>query len=357
MAKERIHFNCKECGEFTQRWAGRCPNCGEWNALVQAQAPVVALRSMAGISATPTISLDAVAPPTTSRLPSGMAEVDRVLGGGIIPGSLVLLGGDPGIGKSTPALQLADGVGTQVAPSLYCSGEESAEQLAMRAWRLNCASPRIEVAAETDLDSLVATIAERRPSIAVIDSVQTVSDPGVGGVPGSPAQVRTAVARLMACAKATGVSIVLIGHVTKEGAIAGPRTLEHMVDVVLYLEGERHGDNRLLRGIKNRFGATGELGFFAMTKVGMGELDAPGRAFLDESSPGVFGNVLTVTCEGTRALAVEVRRARRLEARLNEAIQLGLSHAVIPAGHDSSLPKGLTYHRVATIADAVKLLR
>jgi len=219
----------------------------------------------------------------------------------------MLLGGDPGIGKSTLALEWARRAGSAETPALYCVGEESAAQLGMRAARTGCAGTEVAVAAETDLDTLLATIEVRRPPLAVIDSIQTVHDSAVPGGPGSVSQVREAVTRLLLSAKATDVPILLVGHVTKEGAIAGPRTLEHMVDVVLYLEGERQGEHRLLRGIKNRFGASDELGVLILGEEGIRESDAPGRAFLDEGSLRIPGSVLTVTCEGSRPLAVEVQ--------------------------------------------------
>jgi len=236
-----------------------------------------------------------------------MAETDRVLGGGLVEGSLILLGGDPGIGKSTLALQLGHRVGTSEAPALYCAGEESPAQLALRADRLGCLDDRVVVVGETDVNGCVEAIAALRPPLAVVDSVQTLHDQEIPGHPGSPSQVRSAVTRLMACAKETGVPILLVGHVTKDGAIAGPRTLEHMVDVVLYLEGDRHGEHRLLRGLKNRFGATGELGIFQLGGTGMTEVGSAGRAFLEEGSLAIPGNVLTVTSEGSRALVVEVQ--------------------------------------------------
>jgi DNA repair protein RadA/Sms len=304
---------CSTCGAESPKWQGRCPSCGEWNTL--AEAPAEGARLVAGrvrprvsadlARAMPT--LDRVSGASADRRPTGLAECDRVLGGGVVPGSLVLLGGDPGIGKSTLALQLARRAGRAEQPALYCTGEESAAQLAMRAERIGCASAEVAVLAETDLDVLLAVIEARRPPLAVVDSIQTVYDAAVPGVPGSVSQVREAVARLLLCAKSTGVPVLVVGHVTKEGAIAGPRTLEHMVDVVLYLEGDRHGDHRLLRGIKNRFGAAGELGIFVMAEGGMEEVSAPGRAFLDEASLGVAGSVLTVACEGSRPLAVEVQ--------------------------------------------------
>ncbi|HZS13759.1 MAG TPA: DNA repair protein RadA [Candidatus Dormibacteraeota bacterium] len=310
----RARHLCSACGAESPKWQGRCPSCGEWNTLAEAPpepARLVAGRVRPAISglteATRPRPLDSVSGAEAARIPSGIAECDRVLGGGVVPGSLVLLGGDPGIGKSTLALQLARRFGRPERPALYCTGEESAAQLAMRAERIDCATPEVAVLPETDLDVLLAAIEAAAPPLAVIDSIQTVYDAAVPGVPGSVSQVREAVARLLLCAKATGVPVLVVGHVTKEGAIAGPRTLEHMVDVVLYLEGERHGDHRLLRGIKNRFGATGELGIFVMRDAGMAEAEAPGRAFLDEGSLGVPGSALTVTCEGSRPLAVEVQ--------------------------------------------------
>lgn len=314
-SSKRIRHVCTACGAEAPKWQGRCPSCGEWNTLEEAALPPAGDRLVAG-RVRPTLSpqmvgsartLDRVSGAEAERRATGIAECDRVLGGGIVPGSLVLLGGDPGIGKSTLALQLARRAGRADQPALYCTGEESAAQLAMRAERIGCASAEVAVLPETDLDVLLATVEARQPPLAVIDSIQTVYDSAVPGVPGSVTQVREAVARLLLCAKSTGVPLLVVGHVTKEGAIAGPRTLEHMVDVVLYLEGERHGDHRLLRGIKNRFGATGELGIFTMAETGMVEADAPGRAFLDEGSLGVAGNALTVTCEGSRPLAVEVQ--------------------------------------------------
>ncbi len=309
----RARHVCSACGSESPKWQGRCPACGAWNTLEEAApeaARLIAGRvrpATSGLAAAVPRCLDVVSGSDAARIPSGIGECDRVLGGGLIPGSLVLLGGDPGVGKSTLALQLARRLGTAGRPALYCTGEESAAQLALRAERIGCASAEVAVLPETDLDVLLATIEACAPPLAVIDSIQTVYDAAVPGVPGSVTQVREAVARLLLCAKSTGVPVLVVGHVTKEGAIAGPRTLEHMVDVVLYLEGERHGDHRLLRGIKNRFGATGELGIFVMREGGMAEADAPGRAFLDEGSLGVPGNTLTVTCEGSRPLAVEVQ--------------------------------------------------
>lgn len=293
------------------KWQGRCSRCGEWNSLEAVSEGGRGGGSgvsgvTAGAAVTPTLLSD-VDPAQAIRRPSGLGECDRVLGGGIVPGSLVLLGGDPGIGKSTLALALARRVGTPTAPALYCSGEESAAQVAMRARRVGCAGPEVAVVAETDVDVLCSTLEARRPPLAVVDSVQTLLDPQVAGAPGSVSQVREAVGRLLLCAKSTGVAVLLIGHVTKDGAIAGPRTLEHLVDVVLYLEGDRYGEYRLLRGVKNRFGATDELGVLVLGEKGISEPEAPARAFLDEVSLQLPGSALTVVCEGSRPMAVEVQ--------------------------------------------------
>jgi DNA repair protein RadA/Sms len=298
---------CAECGAVAPKWQGRCPTCGEWNSLVEEREVRPATRSQPVAAAVAATLVGDVPAGSLTWLATGIGECDRVLGGGFVPGGLVLLGGDPGIGKSTLALQLAGRCGSEARPALYCAGEESAAQVAMRAGRLGCDGREVAVVAETDLDAVLATVESLRPPLAVVDSVQTLHDAGQPGTPGSIAQVRGAVHRLLLCAKQTGVPILLIGHVTKDGAIAGPRTLEHMVDVVLYLEGERHGDHRLLRGVKNRFGASDELGVFVLDAEGMREEDAPGRAFLDETTLGVPGNVLTVACEGSRPLAVEVQ--------------------------------------------------
>ena len=303
----RVRHVCAECGAVAPKWQGRCPTCGEWNSLVEEPEARPVTRSQAAAAAVAATLVGDVPAGSLAWLATGIGECDRVLGGGFVPGGLVLLGGDPGIGKSTLALQLAGHCGSEARPALYCAGEESAAQVAMRAGRLRCDGREVAVVAETDLDAVLATVESLRPPLAVVDSVQTLHDAGQPGTPGSIAQVRGAVHRLLLCAKQTGVPILLIGHVTKDGAIAGPRTLEHMVDVVLYLEGERHGDHRLLRGVKNRFGASDELGVFVLDAGGMREEEAPGRAFLDETTLGMPGNVLTVACEGSRPLAVEVQ--------------------------------------------------
>src|ERR1019366_8625882 len=258
------------------------------------------------VPATPT-PMEAVMAAPAGVQATGSSEVARVLGGGIVPGSVVLLGGDPGIGKSTIALQVSHSCGDEVSPALYCTGEESLEQLALRARRLGCTGARVRLLVESDVDTVIATIEAERPSLVVVDSVQTLRDAATPGPPGSVSQVRAAVLRMSEIAKATGVPVLLVGHVTKEGAIAGPRTLEHLVDVVLYLEGERLGEHRMLRGIKNRFGATGEVGLLTMERDGMRDLAAPSRGMLDAASLGASGSVLTITCDGLRPMAVEVQ--------------------------------------------------
>ncbi|MGA8417495.1 MAG: DNA repair protein RadA [Candidatus Dormiibacterota bacterium] len=303
----RIHYICAECGTEAPKWQGRCPACEAWNSLIEDMARPGARRPAATSTAATTTSMDTVMAAPARVQPTGSLEVDRVLGGGIVPGSVVLLGGDPGIGKSTIALQLSHGCGDVVSPALYCTGEESLEQLALRARRLSCTGAGVRLLVESDVDTVVATIEAERPSLAVVDSVQTLRDAGAPGPPGSVSQVRAAVLRMSEVAKATGVPVLLVGHVTKEGAIAGPRTLEHMVDVVLYLEGERLGEHRMLRGIKNRFGATGEVGLLTMEHDGMRDVAAPSRGMLDAASLGASGSVLTITCDGLRPMAVEVQ--------------------------------------------------
>ena len=304
---QRLHYVCSECGAEAPKWQGRCPACAAWNTLSEDLMRVAGRKAVALTAAATTTPMATVMAVPGRVLATGSFEVDRVLGGGIVPGSVVLLGGDPGIGKSTIALQVSNSCGDEVSPALYCTGEESLEQLALRARRLCCTGARVRLLVESDVDTLIATIEAERPSLVVVDSVQTLRDAGTPGPPGSVSQVRAAVLRMSDVAKATGVPVLLVGHVTKEGAIAGPRTLEHMVDVVLYLEGERLGEHRMLRGIKNRFGATGEVGLLGMERDGMRDLAAPSRGMLDAASLGEAGSVVTITCDGLRPMAVEVQ--------------------------------------------------
>ncbi|HVC03853.1 MAG TPA: DNA repair protein RadA [Candidatus Acidoferrales bacterium] len=303
---QRVQFVCSACGAEAPKWQGRCGACGAWNSLSET-AVLLTSRTGLRVAAATSTPMDEVMSAPARLMTSGSHEVNRVLGGGIVPGSVVLLGGDPGIGKSTLALQVAHHTGHPEAPALYCTGEESLEQLALRARRLGCTGARVRLLVESDVDTVIATIEAERPSLVVVDSVQTLRDTTTPGPPGSVSQVRAAVLRMSDVAKTTGVPVLLVGHVTKEGAIAGPRTLEHMVDVVLYLEGERLGEHRMLRGIKNRFGATGEVGLLSMEPSGMQDLAASGRGMLDATSLGAAGSVLTVTCDGLRPMAVEVQ--------------------------------------------------
>src|SRR5580704_2499371 len=303
----RIHYVCSACGAEAPKWEGRCPACEAWNSLSEDVLSLTRRGPAALAAAATTTPLGTVMAAPARVLPTGSFELDRVLGGGIVPGSVVLLGGDPGIGKSTIALQLSHRCGDEVSPALYCTGEESLEQLALRARRLGCTGARVRLLVESEVDTVIATIESERPSLVVVDSVQTLRDAATPGPPGSVSQVRAAVLRMSDVAKNTGIPVLLVGHVTKEGAIAGPRTLEHMVDVVLYLEGERLGEHRMLRGIKNRFGATGEVGLLTMERDGMHDLAAPSRGMLDAASLGASGSVLTITCDGLRPMAVEVQ--------------------------------------------------
>jgi DNA repair protein RadA/Sms len=305
-AAPRVQFVCSACGAEAPKWQGRCPSCEAWNSLSET-AVLFTGRAPTRVPAAESTPMEEVMATPARLHASGSPEVDRVLGGGIVPGSVVLLGGDPGIGKSTLALQVSNNLGSDSSPALYCTGEESLDQLALRARRLGCTGARVRLLVESDVDTVIATIEAERPSLVVIDSVQTLRDASTPGPPGSVSQVRAAVLRMSDVAKATGVPVLLVGHVTKEGAIAGPRTLEHMVDVVLYLEGERLGEHRMLRGIKNRFGATGEVGLLSMERDGMRDVAAPGRGMLDAASLGESGSVLTITCDGLRPMAVEVQ--------------------------------------------------
>ena len=307
----RTIYACQECGNQSSKWLGRCPECGNWNSYIEEQAAAdpsksAALRRRTVSSAQP-MPLAEVQFAQSNRLRLGMRELGQVLGGGIVPGSLVLVGGDPGIGKSTLLLQLASEVAATYGPVLYVSGEESVQQLKLRAQRLGVAGDRLMVLAENDLESIMEHLTGSRPMMAVIDSIQTVFINGVTSAPGSVSQVRECAGQLMLLAKSSQVPIFLVGHVNKEGAIAGPRVLEHIVDTVLYLEGERHHSFRILRSQKNRFGSTDEIGVFEMLDSGMKEVVDPSRAFLQDRSLTEVGNVVHVALEGSRPLLVELQ--------------------------------------------------
>lgn len=310
----RLVYVCQQCGYESPKWLGRCPNCTGWNTLIEevSAAPLRGAardRSPLRSAGPPTaaISISEVAVDEQSRFPAGIPEVDRVLGGGLVPGSLVLLGGEPGCGKSTLALQIAE----HLAPSrtiLYVSGEESVRQTKIRAERLGVHAPRLLVLAETDLLQILAQIAETRPDFVVIDSIQTTYRPDLPGAPGTVGQIRECTGDLLRAAKADGgPAILIVGHVTKEGAIAGPRVLEHMVDTVLYFEGERHHAYRVLRATKNRFGSTNEIGIFAMSGRGLAEVQDPSTVFLAGRPAEAPGSVVICAVEGTRPLLLEVQ--------------------------------------------------
>ncbi len=306
----KSRFFCQECGHQSFRWLGRCPGCGAWNTLVEEveHGPARNVRNQA--APVKVQSLSEIMMQEASSLPTGIAELDRVLGGGVAPASLVLLSGDPGIGKSTLLLQVAEKVSGAGRRVLYASGEESLQQIKSRASRLKIDSSALELylVFETEIGRLEQSIAECAPFMVIIDSIQTVFDSALGSAPGSVAQVRECTAQLMRLAKAKGVSIFIVGHVTKEGLVAGPRLLEHIVDTVLYLEGERHQSFRLLRAYKNRFGSTNEVGVFEMTESGLVEIKNPSALFLGQHfSSSLPGSVVVPTLEGTRPLLVEIQ--------------------------------------------------
>jgi DNA repair protein RadA/Sms len=310
MANIKKQFVCTNCGNTTLKWQGRCPQCGEWNTL--AEQMVKGSSSGSGASKNALVGqvqqLSDVSNQNQSRFTSGMNEFDEVLGGGIVPGSLILLGGDPGIGKSTLALQLAGNIagGKNPGSVLYISGEESAQQIKMRSSRLS-ASADIAVMTETDLDIVTATLASVQPKIAIIDSIQTLNSQSVNGVVGGVSQLSFTTNSLMRLAKEHNIAIVLIGHVTKEGMLAGPKTIEHMVDVVLYLEGDRFGSFRILRSSKNRFGSVGEVGIFEMLESGLAEVPNPSAMFLEHRDQPMPGSCVTATLEGNKVLLVEIQ--------------------------------------------------
>jgi DNA repair protein RadA/Sms len=313
MTKGRRRFVCENCGATQSGWMGHCPECGEWNTMVESVVDSPS-RSVSGGTTAPATtlsakaySLDAIPPYAQSRMPVPMEELSRVLGGGIVPGSVVLVSGDPGIGKSTLLLQLAALLGEGPERVLYASGEESLQQIKMRADRLTMRSENLMVLAETNLAQILGQIEQVRPSLAIIDSVQSIYTEELSASPGSVSQVRECASALQRQAKELGVATFLVGHVTKAGNIAGPRVLEHIVDAVLYLEGERFHSYRLLRSVKNRFGSTNEVGVFEMTDRGMIEVTNPSQVFLEERIEQATGSTVAVTMEGTRPILVEVQ--------------------------------------------------
>ncbi|MDM5196868.1 DNA repair protein RadA [Fictibacillus enclensis] len=312
MAKNKSVFMCQECGYESPKWMGKCPGCHQWNTMVEEvikkDTPTRGLStsSSSGTQQKPQ-SIVSVKSEQEPRINTHTTELNRVLGGGIVPGSLVLVGGDPGIGKSTLLLQTSAKLAEHGQKVLYISGEESVKQTKLRSDRLDIAAEELFVLAETDLDLIEKAVNEINPSVVIIDSIQTVYRPEVTSAPGSVSQVRECTSHFMRIAKTKGIAIFIVGHVTKEGAIAGPRMLEHMVDAVLYFEGERHHTYRILRAVKNRFGSTNEIGVFEMKELGLAEVLNPSEIFLEERSKGVAGSTVVASLEGTRPMLVEIQ--------------------------------------------------
>lgn len=309
MAKAKTVYVCTECGGQASKWQGQCPHCQAWNTLVEgvAETAVPSANRFSLIAETGTLQrLSEVEAREESRISSGIPEFDRVLGGGLVPGAVILIGGDPGIGKSTLLLQSLATMGA-ARKVIYVSGEESPQQIALRAQRLNAEAKHVHVLPETSLGKIQAAIQTEKPEIAVIDSIQTLYSDALTSAPGSVAQVRECAAQLTRLAKASGTTIIFVGHVTKEGTLAGPRVLEHMVDTVLYFEGDTHSSFRLIRAFKNRYGAVNELGVFAMTDKGLKGVANPSALFLSQHDTEVAGSCVMVTQEGTRPLLVEVQ--------------------------------------------------
>lgn len=299
-------YACSNCDAQYSKWVGRCLECGKWGTMIESKvdnSKPSALESSADYKPGKTSKLSEITKESFARTSTNIAELDRVLGGGIVPGSLVLLGGEPGIGKSTLCLQFA----AAITNTLYISGEESIGQIKLRADRLGIKAPTLELANETAVETILATIQSKKPALAIIDSVQTIYSNEVEGEAGSPTQVRASAVKLLEAAKSLNIPLILIGHVTKEGVVAGPKTLEHLVDTVLYLEGDRHHLYRILRTVKNRFGATDEVGIFEMQERGLVEVKNPSASFLSERGDNLPGNVLTCLMEGTRSIVVEVQ--------------------------------------------------
>ena len=313
MAKLRTKYVCQQCGGEQSKWMGKCPDCGAWNSLEETtEIPTTAAQQRRQTLAGPTIqgtplALPAIQPLAQTRISVGSVEMDRVLGGGLVAGSLTLIGGEPGIGKSTLLLQVAGSIAKEVGSVLYVSGEESIEQVKMRAERLDITGERLYLLSVIELDTITEAVQRLKPSLVIIDSIQTVFASHLTAAPGSISQVRECTFQLMQLAKNTHIPIFIIGHVTKEGVVAGPKALEHIADAVLYLEGERYHSYRLLRGVKNRFGPTHEVGVFEMQGEGMIEVPNPSAVFLADRAVGATGSAVVVSMEGTRPILVEVQ--------------------------------------------------
>jgi len=310
MSKNKIQYVCNQCGAVSPKWGGQCTDCGEWNCLTEQIEDKSTPKSgrfagYAGVETQLQI-LSQVKQENTTRIATSLSELDRVLGGGLVPGSVVLIGGDPGIGKSTILLQSMCRL-SETLNAIYVTGEESAQQISMRAKRLNLSGDKLHLLTETKVETIIAVAQRNNPQIMVIDSIQTIYTESLQSAPGGVAQVRESTAQLVRFAKQKGIALFVVGHVTKDGSLAGPRVLEHMVDAVLYFEGDRDGRYRMLRAVKNRFGAVNELGVFAMSEEGLKEVQNPSAIFLSRFQQASSGSVVTVTWEGSRPLLVEVQ--------------------------------------------------
>ena len=312
MAKGKTSvFFCQNCGYESSKWMGQCPGCREWNTFVEEvidkKSAGTLSRKKESVSEAKVLPLSQIEMTYDKRVSTGMKELDRVLGGGIVQGSMVLVGGDPGIGKSTLLLQVCRNLSEQKVKVLYISGEESLQQIKIRAERIGRFTDSLKLLCETNLDTIKAVIDREKPQIVVIDSIQTMFNEEVSSAPGSVSQVRESTGVLMQIAKGMGISVFIVGHVTKEGVVAGPRVLEHMVDTVLYFEGDRHAAYRILRGVKNRFGSTNEIGVFEMRQSGLEEVENPSEYMLSGKPEGASGSVVACSMEGTRPILLEVQ--------------------------------------------------
>ena len=308
MAKKNVSvFFCQECGNETSKWSGQCPACGAWNSLVEEIVDKSKIKTRAKVAdVSPTKLIDVTAS-NENRISTNIKEFDRVLGGGIVPGSMVLVGGDPGIGKSTLLLQTCRLLCDSGVSVMYVSGEESLQQIKIRADRIGQFNDKLDLFCETNLDTIKAVVEREKPTVLIIDSIQTMYNEAFGSAPGSVTQVRESTSVLMEIAKVQGIAVFIVGHVTKEGTVAGPRVLEHMVDTVLYFEGDRHASYRILRGVKNRFGSTNEIGVFEMRDTGLAEVKNPSAVMLDGRPENAEGSVVTCAMEGTRPILVEIQ--------------------------------------------------
>lgn len=311
MAKKKIKYVCQACGYESPKWLGKCPNCGAWNQMEEEAEVAVSEKHQPRVNffgqTAEAVSIQNIKVEDVPRIPTDMQEVNHVLGGGIVPGSLILIGGDPGIGKSTLLLQISAQINNKNIPVLYVSGEESASQIKLRAERLGVKGSDFYIYPETDIDAIAKTIERLKPKLVIIDSIQTMVKSDNDSTAGSVSQVRESTQAFMRIAKTNNISIFIVGHVTKEGNIAGPRMLEHMVDTVLYFEGDRHHTFRILRAVKNRFGSTNEIGVFEMAQGGLREVSNPSEMFLEERLAGASGSAVVASMEGTRPILAEIQ--------------------------------------------------